>query len=174
MVTGMHQGRPGSACFLASASGPPSLGLCGVWRTEQPPRKGCAPPSPRRPCSSPLAWSPQEAPAAFWGPWSRRGAPELGGGKAQTHLFGIRPELSELAGNQRPGARSRVWEQAAKCLSRAAVLLRFRPDLFPPAVCPRRPCACLDGGRKGTVRGSHPETGEGLHSREGQGSSQPQ
>lgn len=89
----MHQGGAGP--------GPPGL------RTEQPnpPERAVPCPPCRRPGS--LVGSGRPLPA-FWGPWIRRGVTEPGGGRAQTHLFGIRHELNTV------GQKLALWSQKAK------------------------------------------------------------
>lgn len=108
---GAGPGRCGAACVLANAAWASRSGPLWSLRDGATSQGGPHPPSPRRPCSCPLARPPprphpsREAPAACWGPWSRQ---EQRGGRAQSRLFGIRRELSPVG--QKPAPLSQRAE----------------------------------------------------------------
>lgn len=125
---------------------------------------GCDPPPHSRPHSSAVVWSEGRGPrSAFWGPWSRQRAAERGGGGAQTHLFGIRRELSTVGQKLAPFSQKAGFGHTAECLSRAGSsrdgiqasslqgplsstrsLLGWGTDETTPFLCPAR---VLGGGQ---------------------------
>lgn len=84
-------GHPGLSVLLLVWPGPLCLCPCGAWRPEPPPPGRAAPHSPQEATQLPSGLIRRRE-----APQSGRGATEQGGGGAQTHLFGIRQELSTV------------------------------------------------------------------------------
>lgn len=162
----LHSRRAASICPSASVGlglpVPASVVFGGPLTREE----GCAPPARRRPGQAPSAWCKGGRPLEL----------PKGRDRAQTHLFGIRHELSIVGQKLASLSQRAELGDTAKCLRRASSPLeilfwslhswtRFPFSLVLAGLGDRHeetlslPC---EGGRREMACWAHPRTKEGL------------